>query len=74
MKAWPETMKDKKNYGGLSIGAGGEEAEAIALDSLNIQNVSFIKVDVQGAEHLMLFGAQVGVREYRCSVTAPRKL
>lgn len=49
------------NYGGMKLGRGGEAASAITLDSLRLDNVSFIKVDVQGAEKLMLYGARVRV-------------
>ncbi|KAF8062713.1 hypothetical protein HT031_004043 [Scenedesmus sp. PABB004] len=46
------------NYGGMHLGAGGEPVRAIALDSLNLTGVSLIKVDVQGAEKLMFYGAR----------------
>jgi hypothetical protein len=35
--------------GGLKLGKGGESAAAITLDSLNLKNVSFIKVGVDEA-------------------------
>lgn len=52
------------NYGGMPLGEGGEAVEMITLDSLQLQDVSFIKIDVQGAERLMLYGAQETIR--RC--------
>jgi len=50
------------NYGGMRLGQGGEEVRAITLDSLNLHNVSLIKVDVQGAEQLMFYGARDTIR------------
>jgi hypothetical protein len=52
------------NYGGMNLGKGGEVAQAITLDSLGLTGISFIKVDVQGAEQLTLFGAQASGRAW----------
>ncbi|KAG8467323.1 hypothetical protein KFE25_000639 [Diacronema lutheri] len=46
------------NFGGRSLGVGGELVRMITLDSLNVTGVSFIKIDVQGAESLVLHGAR----------------
>lgn len=54
-----EARGGRVNYGGMSLGKGGEFVQAVTLDSMRITNVSFIKVDVQGAESLVLYGAQV---------------
>jgi len=48
----------KVNFGGRSLGSGGEKARMVTLDSLNISRVSFIKVDVQGSENMLVFGAR----------------
>jgi FkbM family methyltransferase len=52
------------NYGGMSMGVGGERALARTLDWYNLTDVSLIKVDVQGAEPLMFWGARETIR--RC--------
>lgn len=57
-----EKTKARINYGGMNLGRGGESVEAVTLDSLNLNNVSFIKIDVQGAEPLMLYGARETIR------------
>jgi FkbM family methyltransferase len=46
------------NYGGMSIGIGGEPTLARTLDSYKLINVSLIKLDVQGAEPLAIWGAR----------------
>lgn len=63
-QAFAEADKAHKtiNYGGMRLGQGGEEVRAITLDSLNLKNVSLIKVDVQGAEQLMFYGARDTIR------------
>jgi len=39
-----EAQHGQINYGGLKLGKGGEKTLAITLDSLNLTNISFIKV------------------------------
>lgn len=45
------------NEGGTSIGQGGDHADLVTLDSLGINNVSFIKIDVEHYEDEVLAGA-----------------
>lgn len=45
------------NEGGTPIGAGGDKAEMITLDSLQLNDVSFIKIDVENFEDHVLNGA-----------------
>jgi hypothetical protein len=52
------------NYGGMSLGKDGELTQARAIDSLGLGNVSFIKIDVQGAEKMVLYGARDTIK--RC--------
>lgn len=47
-----------ENEGGLGIGKGGDPVEKITLDSLNLNNVSFIKIDVEGNEEEVIEGAR----------------
>ncbi len=53
------------NYGGARLGSGGEEVEMCTLDSYHLSNVSLIKVDVEGAEPLVFYGAQETIRANR---------
>lgn len=46
------------NFGGASLGTGGEKIEMRTLDSFNFSNISLIKIDVSGAESLVLYGAR----------------
>lgn len=48
------------NYGAVQLGSKGQPIEMITLDSLmgEIKKISLIKVDVEGAEPLVFYGAQ----------------
>lgn len=46
------------NEGATLIGKGGDKAEMITLDSLNLTHVSFIKIDVENFEYEVLLGAK----------------
>jgi len=52
--------KEKINYGAVQIGINGQETEMITLDSLidEIDKVSLIKVDTEGLEPLVFYGAK----------------
>ena len=50
------------NYGGMNLGKGGEKVLARTLDWYNLTAVSLIKVDVQGAEKLVFYGARETIR------------
>jgi FkbM family methyltransferase len=50
------------NEGGTLIGKGGDTAKMITLDSLNLDNVSFIKLDVENFEYEVLSGAEQTIR------------
>ncbi|MDP1608678.1 MAG: FkbM family methyltransferase [Chlamydiales bacterium] len=52
------TASDPTNEGGTPIGLGGDFAEMITLDSLNLQNVSLIKIDVESYEFFVFQGAR----------------
>ena len=46
------------NEGGVGIGKGGDRAKRIALDSLGLDNVSLMKIDVENRELDVLKGAR----------------
>ena len=49
--------RDGYYEGGVQIGAGGEQTELRTLDSFGFENVSVIKIDVEGYENEVLAGA-----------------
>jgi len=53
------------NEGGTPIGSGGDHAEMITLDSLKLNDVSFIKLDVANSEYQVLLGAKRMLLENR---------
>jgi len=60
---------DLINYGGIQIGNNGEECPMIKLDNFkDIINLSFIKVDVEGAEPLVFYGAQELIKQYKPTI------
>lgn len=48
----------KGNEAGTPIGTGGNDIRVIPLDNLDLENVSFIKMDVEGFERNVLKGAK----------------
>jgi FkbM family methyltransferase len=55
------------NWGGLALGSrtAGEPVEVITVDSLNLPNCHFLKVDVEGMELQVLRGAEKTIKRYR---------
>lgn len=53
------------NYGGLSVGTGGEKVSICTIDSLNLPACHYMKIDVEGAESLVFLGALQTIRKYR---------
>jgi len=53
----------EQNFGGRKLGLGGESVLGVALDSLSIDNVGLMKVDVQGADALAFFGAKRTIKK-----------
>jgi FkbM family methyltransferase len=54
------------NFGGIGLtnDPRGEEVNVITIDSLNLNDVVFIKIDVEGAEKMAVFGARETIK--RC--------
>jgi len=60
-----DSTAEDVHYGNISIGEGSVTACMISIDSLNLSNVSLLKVDVEGAEPLVFMGAQETIRRCR---------
>ena len=56
------------NLGGLQIGTGGEEIETMTVDSLNLTECDYIKIDVEGFEPLVLMGAEETIRKFKPTI------
>lgn len=53
------------NYGSVSIGTAGEKVKIKTLDSLGYKNIDFIKIDVEGAEKLVIYGGRETIKKYK---------
>ncbi len=53
------------NYGGLSLGLNGEKIVMRSIDSFSWPRLDFLKVDVEGAEKLVLWGAKETIQRCR---------
>jgi FkbM family methyltransferase len=53
------------NYGGLQLGQGGQKALMRTLDSFQFEDVRLLKVDAEGTEPLVLWGARDLIRRCR---------
>lgn len=53
------------NYGGISLGKHGEKIVMRTIDSFDFDRVNFIKIDVEGAEKLVIWGARETIRKHR---------
>ena len=53
------------NRGGVGIGVGGEQIEIKTLDEMNLPGLDFLKIDVEGAEGLVIEGAAKTIQKYR---------
>ena len=53
------------NYSGVSIGSGDMTAKLMIIDSLLLENVNFIKIDVEGFEREVIKGARETIKRCR---------
>ena len=56
------------NYGGIGLGENGEKINMITIDSLNLERCDYIKIDVEGAEILVLMGAVNTIKKYKPTI------
>lgn len=56
------------NFGGLGIGSGNLPVVVRTLDSYNLENVSLIKIDVEGFEEEVLRGAVNTIARYKPTI------
>ncbi len=63
-----DSVEDKRcfgwNKGGLRIGKGGEKIKLTTLDSMNLPGLDFMKIDVEGAEGLVIMGAKETIKKF----------
>jgi len=57
--------KENHSFGGFSIGAGNETVLMETIDSLNLQRLRFIKIDVEGMEVNVVRGAVQTIQRLR---------
>ena len=58
-------LSNKINYGSIQLGKGGQLTKMITVDSLKLPSVDVIKVDVEGAEPLVFYGARETIKKYK---------
>lgn len=52
------------NKGGMGIGKGGEVMKLMTIDSLNLPGLDYMKIDVEGAESLVIMGAKNTIEKF----------
>jgi FkbM family methyltransferase len=58
-------QEEYANFGGVQLGENGEEIQTITIDSLNLSSCDFMKIDVEGAEHLVILGAIETIKKHK---------
>jgi FkbM family methyltransferase len=53
------------NLGGVGFGPGGESVNVVSIDSLQLEICDFIKIDVEGAENLVILGGHATIKRFR---------
>jgi FkbM family methyltransferase len=53
------------NLGGVQLGMTGETTKMLPIDSLHLDGCDYIKVDTEGAEHLVFTGAMHTLTRYK---------
>ena len=52
------------NYGGVGLGENGQNIQMITIDSLQLTKCDFIKIDVEGAESLVIRGSLETIQKF----------
>ena len=62
-----DSSKNEENYGSIPISNSGDEIQMVTLDELAYsgEDVSFIKIDVEGAEKLVIWGGKKTIMKYK---------
>ena len=55
----------KINYGGVKVGVGGPKIKIFKIDSMKIKKLIGMKVDVEGHEPAVFYGARKTIKRYR---------
>ena len=53
------------NLGGVQLGKGGQSIEIITIDSLELDALDYVKIDVEGAETLVLMGGEKTIKKFK---------
>lgn len=65
-EGYPAISGMPSNLGGVAIGEGGEEGVAMqTIDSMNLDALDFIKIDVEGAEPYVIEGGKETISKYK---------
>lgn len=56
------------NLGGVSLGFNGEIVNMITIDSIVLNKLDFIKIDVEGAESLVLLGGKNSIMKFKPAI------
>ena len=64
-KRYNEENNLKCNFGGIGLGANGENVKLVTIDSMDIDNIGFIHCDAQGAESFIFSRALETIKKHR---------
>jgi FkbM family methyltransferase len=56
------------NFGGVGLGPGGERVQMVSIDDLELERCDYIKIDVEGAENLVILGGRKTILKYKPSI------
>ena len=65
-EGYPAVSMMPSNLGGVAIGEGGEGGiQMKTIDSMNLDSLNFLKIDVEGAEPYVIEGAKKTIAKYK---------
>jgi FkbM family methyltransferase len=59
------SQDDKFNYGAIQLGLKGQKVKMITIDSLDLDRLDIMKVDVEGGEPLVFYGAMKSIAKFK---------